>query len=255
MHQCKEFKLWPCLLTFSKRITVISFLFASIIVVGAGMVAQPTFIFGNESAVHNEAYPAGVMLALTVAIISGLCRVLIAKCSRVLQSSHFMLMGGAAAIILSFFAPLAKIPSNVLNPAVLFMEPNMKYGLVSGVESTLSALLLLLATKYTDNPVLVAVVRTTEITMGLFLDMVMPSSALIVDPTSMVFWFKVIGATVVMLSVMGISLSDKIYDKLLECTGRPNRCHYMEVGGQDSSSQEACCEEPAECCSELRQYS
>lgn len=235
----------------SKRITILSFLFAFVIVMGAGMVAQPTFIFGIENPIHKETYAGGVTLAIVIAMISGFCRVLIAKCSRVLQSSHFMLMGGLAALILGLFAPLAKIQSNVLHPISFFEEPNMKFGLASGVESTLSALLLLLATKYTDNPVLVSVVRTTEITMGLILDMIMPTSALILDTGSMMFWYKVIGATIVTVSVMGISLSDKIYDRLLECVGRPNRCHYAEIG---TPSEDDECSSLSEC-SRLRQYS
>jgi len=214
------------------------------------MVAQPTFIFGVENPIHKETYAAGVTLALTVACISGFCRVLIAKCSRVLQSSHFMLMGGLASLILGFLCPLVKMPSNVLHPIAFFEKENMKFGLASGVESTLSALLLLLATKYTDNPVLVSVVRTTEITMGLLLDIVMPSSALIIDTSSMMFWYKVIGASIVTVSVMGISLSDKIYDRITECVGRPNRYHYAELGEKEALVQNEQTE-----CSRLRQYS
>ena len=144
--------------------------------------------------------------------------------------------------------------------------------------------------------------RTTEITMGLLLDLVMPSSALIVDTSNMMFWYKVcqiyspkgfsilpvsnilsgffichfhclqcmscltsltsqsltnvyqfqvIGATLVSLSVMGISLSDKIYDRLLECFGRPNRSYYEEIGGVQDCNK---CPEPNEC-SRLRQFS
>ena len=83
-------------------------------------------------------------------------------------------MGGVATIILSLcHATLTKIPNHILHPITFLEEENLRYGLVSGAEATISALLCLLAfTKYTDNPVNLvgAAVRTmTEISMGLLM--------------------------------------------------------------------------------------
>ena len=44
-----------------------------------------------------------------------------------------------------------------------------------------------------------------------------------------------IGAVLVTLSVMGITVSDKLYDAILECMGKPSRCLYEEI---DCDSQE-----------------
>ena len=66
---------------------MLSFFFAFVIVMGAVMVAQPTFIFGVERVEHKDTYALGVTLALIVAALSGWSRVLIAKCARQAKSS------------------------------------------------------------------------------------------------------------------------------------------------------------------------
>ena len=213
--------------------TVLSLLFAVAIVVGAGMVAQPTFIFGIvDNPVAQDTYAGGVALAMVVAVLSGSSRTLVAKSSWVMSSSDFMLLGGLAALILGLMTPLFRVENSVLHPLEFINDPNMKYGLASGVESCMSALLLLLGTRITDDPVLISVVRSTEIVMGLLLDMMVPASAALIDFYSMFFWYKVIGAFLVTLSVMGITLSDKMYDAILECFGHPrspSRCQYQEI--------------------------
>ena len=80
-------KLTSYILPYRKRITVLSFFFAFVIVMGAVMVAQPTFIFGVERVEHKDTYALGVTLALIVAALSGWSRVLIAKCARQAKSS------------------------------------------------------------------------------------------------------------------------------------------------------------------------
>ena len=182
----------------------------------------------------QDTYAGGVALAMVVAVLSGSSRTLVAKCSRAMSSSDFMLLGGLSALVLGLMTPLFKVENSVLSPSAFISDPNMRYGLASGVESCMSALLLLIGTKTTDDPVLISVVRSTEIVMGLLLDMMVPASAALIDFSSMFFWYKVIGAVLVTLSVMGITLSDKMYDAILECLGRPNRCHYQEIDEENS---------------------
>ena len=177
-------------MSYSKRLTALSFIFAFAIVVGAGMVAQPTFIFGAVNPVMEETYAAGVALALACAVLSGASRTLVAKCSRVMSSSDFMLLGGLAALVLGLATPAFRIPNSVLTPAAFVNDENMKFGLASGVESCGSALLLLIGTRVTDDPVLISVVRSTEIVMGLMLDTMVPSTAALIDFSSIFFWYK-----------------------------------------------------------------
>ena len=112
----------------------------------------------------------------------------------------------------------------------------MKFGLLSGLESCLSALVLLIATKTTDDPMLVSVTRSTEIVMSLIVDIISPSSQETIDFSSIYFWYKVIGAIVVTLGVMGITVSDKMYELVKKCLGRPDSNQYEEIEGDNDSN-------------------
>jgi len=220
------------------RITVVSILFAFFIVMGAGMVAQPTFIFGHENPVYKNTYAAGATMGFLCAIGSGTARVLQSYTKKV-QTSHFMLVGGFTALLLGFASPLFSVPNSILELDTLLENPDTAYGFASAATSLASALLLLIAVKTTGNPVLISVVRSTEIVMGLLLDIACPSHAGAMDFASMTFWYKVMGAVVVTASVIGITLSDKIYDRFLSCIGKPNRSHYAEIGREEDSSEDS----------------
>jgi len=156
-----------------------------------------------------------------------------------------MLLGGLAALVLGLATPAFRIPNSVLTPAAFVTDENMKFGLASGVESCGSALLLLIGTRVTDDPVLISVVRSTEIVMGLMLDTMVPSTAALIDFSSIFFWYKVIGAVLVTLSVMGITVSDKLYDAILECMGKPSRCLYEEIDCDSQESEDQNSNQPA----------
>ena len=69
------------------------------IVLGAGLVSQPSFIFGQQSATPQEKYyTLGAVLALIGAIAGGLFPVLMARCKEV-PSCFFMAAGGAVSLI------------------------------------------------------------------------------------------------------------------------------------------------------------
>ena len=69
------------------------------IVLGAGLVSQPSFIFGELSATpREEYYTLGAILAIIGAIAGGLFPVLMAKCKEV-PSCLYMAAGGAVSLI------------------------------------------------------------------------------------------------------------------------------------------------------------
>jgi len=207
------------------RITFVTVFFIFVIIFGAGLVTQPVFIFGDRSMVYQDTYAVGVVVAVLVAIGGGTVRVLQAYCKQV-PSCHFMLIGGFISLAIALAAPLFKVPSHVLEFSVILEESSILIWMTS--TSLLGTLLLLVAVKVTD-PVLIAVVRSTEIVISLLVDIMFPSYEM--DFTLMSFWYKVIGAALVTLSVMCISLSDIIYDKWMAYRGTPNCHHYEPIEG------------------------
>jgi len=221
-----------------KKINILSFIFSFIIITGAALVSQPSFLFGNEieNQFETSTYVGGVVIGLFIAGFSGVSRVMIARCAKVINKSDFMLLGGVAAFILGLLTPICKVENSLATPSAFFLETNMKFGLLSGLESCLSALVLLIATKTTDDPMLVSVTRSTEIVMSLIVDIISPSSQETIDFSSIYFWYKVIGAIVVTLGVMGITVSDKMYELVKKCLGRPDSNQYEEIEGDNDSN-------------------
>lgn len=231
------------------RVTVLSVVLVFCIICGAGLVAQPTFIFGqvqsNGSAANNKGhkdngtYALGTILAFLVALGGGSLRVLQAYCKRI-PSPNFLFLGGVLSLLLGATTPACGIPNQLLSGD--FRSVIESSGVTLFLISTTSlagALLLLMAVKVTD-PVLISVVRSTEIVMGLLVDVISNSVDYGSDVITVFFWYKVIGAVVVTASVMAIAVSDKIYDKLMDklCTKRPNRQEYQvisEEGENDDS--------------------
>ena len=81
---------------------------------------------------------------------------------------------------------------------------------------------------FAGNPVLISVVRTTEILMSLFLDTVSTS----VDTENLMFWIKVIGACLVTSQIICISFLDQIQEKIEKHLGGNHvidRSKYEEI--------------------------
>ena len=88
-------------LQFSQCSMISGILFPPCLVLGAGLVAQPTFIFGelsSSSTPRQEYYTLGAVLALFGAVAGGVFPVLMAKCKEV-PSCFFMLMGGGVSLV------------------------------------------------------------------------------------------------------------------------------------------------------------
>ena len=75
------------------------------------MVSQPSFLFGNEieNQFETSTYVGGVVIGLFIAGFSGVSRVMIARCAKVINKSDFMLLGGVAAFILGLLTPICKV--------------------------------------------------------------------------------------------------------------------------------------------------
>ena len=69
-----------------------------VIVVGASLVTQPTFIFGeNSAAIHYKQYTLGALIVIFCAMMGGLFPVLMSKCKEV-PSCFYMAVGGAGVL-------------------------------------------------------------------------------------------------------------------------------------------------------------
>merc|ERR1719419_723580 len=206
------------------RVPLIAFIFITLIVFGDCLVAQPSFLFGSDLgySVYSRTYTVGAVLTLVVAIGSGCYRVLQAT-SHLVPTSEFMLLGGLTSLAVGFLCPVMKLESNLSDWS--YLAANFWMLLAISVASLTSALLLLVAVKTTDNPVLVSVVRTVEILMSLILDTFRSD----VDTSSWKFWIKVLGACLVMSQIICISFIGKIQAKLDKCLGRPSRDEYEPI--------------------------
>jgi len=222
------FTLIASALILRTRITFINAFFIFLIIFGAGLVTQPVFIFGDRSTIYQDTYTVGAVVGILVAFGGGTVRVLQAYCKQV-PSCHFMLIGGFISLVIALAQPLFKVPCHLTEFSVILDESWMLFWMT--FTSLIGTLLLLLAVKVTD-PVLVAVVRSTEIVISLLIDIMFPSYEM--DFSLMSFWYKVIGALIVTVSVMAISLTDVIYDKFMAWKGTPNCHHYQVIEGSDS---------------------
>ena len=69
-----------------------------VIVMGASLVTQPTFIFGeNSAAIHYKQYTLGALIVIFCAMMGGLFPVLMSKCKEV-PSCFYMAVGGAGVL-------------------------------------------------------------------------------------------------------------------------------------------------------------
>ena len=129
---------------------LIGALFIVVILLGDCLVAQPSFVFGSETAnsMYRETYVKGAAITLVVAFGSGCYRVLQATSGRV-ATAHFMFMGGLALFLVGFLCPLFNLPTNLHKWE--FVRDNLSILLGISVCSWMSALLLLLAVKITGK--------------------------------------------------------------------------------------------------------
>jgi len=206
------------------------------IVLGAGLVSQPSFIFGELSATpREEYYTLGAILAIIGAIAGGLFPVLMAKCKEV-PSCLYMAAGGAVSLVVG----------TVHRTVITTAEGPGHYN------SHLIGLLILVATMSMVGvlmkqmavaatcPVLVTMVRSMEIVMALVVDICLSQDDIHLD--DMQFWYKVIGACTVTICVITMSIADRIHEGLVACTrlvvGHDReRSQYTSIGGLEATEE------------------
>jgi len=201
------------------------------IVLGAGLVSQPSFIFGQLSATpREEYYTLGAVLALIGAIAGGLFPVLMAKCKDV-PSCFYMAAGGAVSLI------VGAIHRTIMsNPEVDHYGSRLIGLLITVATMSMVGVLMKQMAVAATCPVLVTMVRSMEIVMALVVDIGTASRPIHLDDLQ--FWFKVIGACTVTVCVITMSVADKIHEGLLACTRavigqERDRSAYTIIAGEE----------------------
>jgi len=200
------------------------------IVLGAGLVSQPSFIFGELSKGQDreEYYTLGAIIAIIGAIAGGIFPVLMAKCKEV-PSGLFMAVGGAVSLC------IGAVHRIVITNA----EGSGHYGshligllILVSTMSMVGVLMKQMAVAATC-PVLVTMVRSMEIVMALVVDICLSDK---IHPEDIQFWYKVVGACTVTACVITMSVADRIHEGLVTCTRAVvghdrDRSQYTVIGG------------------------
>jgi len=168
------------------------------IVIGATLVAQPSFIFGQVP--RGESYLLGSLLSLTVAALVGVFTVLSAKTKQV-PVGIFMTVGGVTSLISGLAHCL--IIQKDMTPSL----EELKLLCLMAFLSMCGILHLRLAALFI-SPVLVSMVRTFEIVMGLVLEICVSLHTM--DFGSLSFAYKVTGCAVVTMSAVLMATSEKV---------------------------------------------
>ena len=183
-----------------------------LVVVGACLVAQPTFIFGDDDSDSSrrdyQDYTLGVVLSTILSFITGVAPIIQSKCKD-MPISYFMLWSGLAKLVVGLLCPMFGV-SNHLGDMTRLRSDAPTLTLISGA-SMLGAMFTQLAVTVSNAPILVSVTRSMEIVMALFLDTVIAPSGSI-DYTSLSFVYKILGSLVVFMCVVGIAIHDTIID-------------------------------------------
>ena len=207
-----------------------------LIVVGTSLVAQPTFIFGgsedqNDSP-YKDTYTLGMVLALAAAFITGFCPVLQAKCKH-MPMAYFMLWSGISKLVIGLFCPVVGLPNHVQD-LHRFEQDFWVLALVASA-SMLGLLFMQIGVNVSNAPLLVAVTRSMEIVMALIVDMITMSDT--IDYTNSYIWYKITGALLVMMCVVGIALSDLLEDRMPSFCKRSQYRDGYDIFQEEGDSQ------------------
>ena len=205
-----------------------------LLVVGINLVSQPTFIFGSlqvQDSPYKDTYSLGAVLALSSAFFSGTCASLQPYC-RNIPLAYFMLWSGVSKLIVGLLSPMVGLPNHVRDLAK-FTQDFPVLTMVASF-SMLGMVFTQISHKVSGNPLLVSVTRSMEIVMALVLDIITAQEQ--VDFTSSQIWFKIMGALLVTMSVVGIASSDILEQNMPSlCRRRQTRDGYDIF--QDDESQ------------------
>ena len=204
-----------------------------VIVLGAGLVAQPTFIFGElSSSPRQEYYTLGTVLALFGAVAGGVFPVLMSKCKEV-PSCFFMLTGGGVSMVVGVIHRVV-----MANPESDYSSRLMGLLMTVATMSMVGVLMKQMAVAATC-PVLVTVVRSMEIVMALVVDVCTAE----VPTHDIQFVYKVAGAVTVTVCVIVMALAERIHQGMLACLRallgqERDRSAYTVIGGDQEDDDE-----------------
>jgi len=220
-----------------------------LIVTGAALVAQPTFLFGptttNATTPDNTTFPGdetldefvitppkssytlGAILCILVAAIGGFVVVFQAKCKQV-PSCYYFFSGSGVTLLVGLSVGLATSSSGFN-----IQKSEIGYLVIISSCSMLGMMFIQVGVK-ASNPILVSATRSTEIVMALFLDIATAADSGI-DFNSSNFKFKVLGSALVTISIVGIALADPINEKLSDYWTRLFGSGLLQAGHIGSS--------------------
>lgn len=217
------------------KATLLNISMCLLIVVGTSLVAQPTFIFGafedQDDSPYKDTYTLGVVLALAASFITGFCPVLQTRCKH-MPMAYFMLWSGISKLLIGLFCPVAGLPNHIQDPHK-FEQDFWTLSMVAAA-SMLGLLFMQMAVTVSGAPLLVAVTRSMEIVMALVVDMI--TTADTIDFTDSYIWYKVTGAVLVMMCVVGIALSDLLEERMPSFCKRRTRDGY-EIFNEEGDSE------------------
>jgi len=192
----------------------IKVIFCAVMMIGAGFVAQPTFIFGGAeegNSSHGGMYGTGAALCFICASLTGFGVVMQSKCKEI-PTCYYMFNGSLVNLSVGLVYGLGGGSRNVS------LGTSWDIGSLVMVSSCsmLGVLFIQVGVKVSD-PVLVSVTRTVEIVMALIVDCCLAHIQPIDYHTS-AFEYKLLGSSLVMLSVVGIALSDHLHQGIATCS-------------------------------------
>ena len=132
-------------------------------------------------------------------------------------------------MLVGLVSPLFGVPNNLAEFELISKQTAVLTAMTGC--SIGGTLCLFIAVKIAD-PVLVGVVRSTEIVLALLVDIIFPTYY--IDFMSLSFFLKVLGSALVMTSVAGIAFADQIQDQLMACFSKRNRNEYIVIPDEES---------------------
>ena len=198
-----------------RLLTILSISLCFLIFVGDVFVIQPPFIFPKEDAAQNGTqvfisedekrnpnYYLGVALCLYAGFTASVGKVTAAKCNNLgVSTSKLVFVNGCSSVLLSLVSTIFLTNRILTNPASLPTRAAVFLPL-SGSITLLATWTLFWAIFITDNPTLIAMLRSTEILITLV--------------TESLWWRRVpealslAGGLLVFFCVMGMAAHDKI---------------------------------------------
>jgi len=206
-----------------KKLTVTNIGICLMILLGACLVAQPSFLFpkGTSDSVTTHGggeYLAGVGIVLSATAACASANILQSHFTQI-PSAYFMLCGGVVALITGPIVCLCLVTNHDTGLLEDFINSSLPHLTLVSSFSVTAGLLVLLALKTTSDPVLISVVRSTEIVMGLLLDIYLSATSRKSDPNttdqldfhSPSFAIKVLGSAMVTAGAIIMPFAEKIH--------------------------------------------